>query len=147
MSRTGFRALLLVYIACFVVSLIAVFMPADFSDQLAEAYYAEPQVWLARNESLLFAVGVVSLCAFAFGLWGLFRFKRWGRTLSFYSTVAGLILLPFMGPDLSSSFESTIAEISAMTWGAILAVAYFSPLGDLFDKPAAGITDTFRESA
>lgn len=66
------------------------------------------------------------------GLIGIFLFKRWGRTLSLYSTALGFIIVPFLGPSASSGLSYALDEASFTLWGAVLALAYFSPISELF---------------
>lgn len=63
---------------------------------------------------------------------GLLFFKPWARPMALYSTLFGFISYSFLSPELSSPVASALTEASAMTWGAILALAYYSPLRENF---------------
>ena len=71
------------------------------------------------------------------GVVGIFLFKRWGRALSLYSTALGFLLVPFIGPGVYSGLTSALDEVSFTLWGAVLAMAYFSPLAERFRSDAA----------
>lgn len=73
--------------------------------------------------------------AFLAGIIGLLFFRRWARSLSLWATVAGLAIYPMFGPSLSSAWAIALAEASATLWGAVLALAFFSPLADRFARP------------
>jgi len=66
------------------------------------------------------------------GLVGLFRFKAWGRTVSLYATPAALVVEACAGATLSSGVENALLGAASMLWGAVLALAYFSPVRSRF---------------
>lgn len=67
---------------------------------------------------------------------GLFFFKPWARTLALYSTLIGFALYLFLGPSVCSALASALTEASYLAFGAVLAVAYYSPLSTHFvSKP------------
>ncbi|WP_310446982.1 hypothetical protein [Thiobacillus sp.] len=63
---------------------------------------------------------------------GLLFFKRWARSMALYSTVLGLAVYFFFGSSLSSAIGSALTDASSMVWGAVLALAYYSPLSERF---------------
>lgn len=132
MSQKYFRALILLYVALLVAGAIAAFIPG-YSQELSEALDNEPASPILDNLWLMFGLLVpFALAAFA-GTFGLYMFKSWGRSLSLYSTLAGLILFPFFGPTLYSGLESSLFEASTLVWGAILALSYYSAVSGSFD--------------
>jgi len=133
MTDTNYRKLLLIYLVVTTAAIAASAFPA-YSEALETALEKEPVTWLWRNTWA--AVGLYSslVIAWLIGLVGLFRFRRWGRSLSLYSTVAGLIAAPLAGPSLSSGLESGLYEASAYAWGGILALSYFSPVSARFER-------------
>jgi len=134
MSDTRYRQLLFLYVALVVAAVAAMFVPGGYSAELADAFANEPDAWLMRSFWLQLAILAPLLVAWIFGLVGLFFFKWWGRTLSTYSTIAGLLVYPFMSPSLSSGLESTLFEAHTLLWGALLALAYFSPVSVRFGR-------------
>jgi hypothetical protein len=130
MSKTKFRLLLLLSVATTLAAIGAFFIPGGYSQELADAYANEPEPWLFRNMWLTLAVIIPLLAVGIASFIGLFFFKRWGRTASFYTTIIALGISLFCGPVLSSALESTLFEASTLSWGAILALAYFSPVAD-----------------
>ena len=108
----------------------AAFVPGGYSQALADAYAQEPEPWFIRNVWLGLAFALPLLAAIVAGLVGLFFFRRWGRTVSFYSTIVSLCLYSLSGPEIYSPLENVLFEVSSLLWGAILALAYYSPIAD-----------------
>ena len=132
MSATRYRQLLILYFAIFLAAIALAFFPGGYSSGLAEAYAEEPDTWLMQGTWLPLIVLSVLFVPWLVALVGLFRFKRWGRSLALYSTILSLLIYPFVGADLSSGLESALYETHATLWGAILAIAYFSPISARF---------------
>ncbi len=76
--------------------------------------------------------GLAAAAAIA-GIVGLLLFRPWGRRMSLVATAVLLVTYPFLGVVVASAPASTAYERSSMLWGAVLAMAYFSPLGARFD--------------
>jgi hypothetical protein len=136
MNKQYFRRLILLYIVVIVASLVAAFTPGGYSQALSDAIDNEPSTWLVETLwGLVMLVVPLAIAAVA-GIYGLYQFRRWGRTLSLYSTGAGLLLYPFMGPNVSGGVETALFEASTLMWGALLALAYYSPIASEFSEPA-----------
>lgn len=133
MTETRFRKLLWTYIALSAAAIIAAAFPS-YSDQLQAAVHRESNSWLWHNDWAAGAVFGAFAVAWVVGLVGLFRFRPWGRSISLYSTLAGLAVYPFLGNSLSSAWEDVFYESSMMLWGAILALAYYSPVSARFGR-------------
>jgi hypothetical protein len=127
-SDSRFRWLLVLYVIVTLGAIGAIFVPGGYSQQLADAFSQEPELLLFNNEWLTLAVALSLLAAMITGLIGLYFFKRWGRSVSLYSTILGLIMYLFSGPEIYSALESVLFEVSSLLWGAILALAYYSPV-------------------
>jgi hypothetical protein len=98
---------------------------------LARAAEAEPlhpvfDHWWFTGLLICWAAVVVTSAA------GLLFFKRWGRTLSLWSTAVGFAFYSVMGTGAYSGLSSAFTEASSLLWGAALAVAFFSPLQERF---------------
>lgn len=134
MTSAKFRLLILLHLALIAGGIAAVFLPGGYSQELADAYANEPTPWLTDGSWLSIAVVGGLIIVWLAGLVGLFLFKRWGRTLSLYSTAAEFLIYPFQGPSLSSALEATFFEASILVWGAVLALAYFSSVSERFRR-------------
>ena len=133
MTDARFRQLLWIYVAVMVASLIAMFFP-DYSETLAAAYANEPYPWLMQQAWICWTVIGGFAAASLAGLVGLFYFKRWARSLSLYSTLAGYLFAPLIGSSLYSGLESALSDGSSVLWGAVLALSYFSPVSQRFGR-------------
>lgn len=63
---------------------------------------------------------------------GLLKFKRWGRNLAIITTLAGLIFAALAGPSEFEGWEWALLSLDGMIWGAVLALAYWSPIHEEF---------------
>lgn len=129
MTDIRFQQALWLYVILIALAAIAAIYPAH-STSLAAAYEAETAAWSASWQviSLLMAF----IVAVIVGLVGLFKYKARGRSLSLYTTLAGLAISPFLGSSLSSGLETSLSEAATMLWGVILALSYFSPVSKRF---------------
>jgi hypothetical protein len=135
-SPRNFRRLILLYVALIVAEIaVAAFAPTGYSQALSEAFDTEPPPALVDNLGLLLAVGLPLAAAAMAGIIGLYMFKAWGRLLSLVSTIGGLIVIAFTGPALYSAAEYLLWEASALVWGAVLALSYYSPVATHFERP------------
>ncbi|XAI96780.1 hypothetical protein [Synechococcus phage Ssp-JY39] len=73
------------------------------------------------------ALVLVSLVA----LW---RFARWARSLAIFTTLIGLVMLAFSGLKEVSAAAFAGYHLASYTWGAILAVAYWTPISGHFRR-------------
>jgi hypothetical protein len=134
MSDNRYRQLLILYVALVAAAFVSAILPSTYSQELANAYASEPRTWLMQGFWRPLAVLVPLLAAWLVGLVGLFRFSRWGRAFALYFTIAGLFVYPFMGPALSAALDSTLVEAHTILWGAVLALAYYSPVSVRFER-------------
>lgn len=135
MTDIRFRCLIILSALLFLAVMLAGWFPPGYSDQLAQAYENEPMPWLNADGEpsvALMAVALASLVVMIAGYVGLFLFKPWGRWLSLYSSVIGLAFYPLGGAMLLSPLEALLTDASMMVWGAVLAIAYFSPVAARF---------------
>ena len=143
MSKSKFRILIFLHIALTVAGIAVSFIPNMYSPALALAYDNEPTTWLAIydnepigwltvSEWLVLAIGVPLLLLSILGIFGLYFFKQWGRTVSLYTTISFVLVAPFFGASVASSLESSLLDSASLIWGAILALAYYSPVSSFF---------------
>lgn len=132
MTPTIFRGLVVLSVLLSIASAtIDALLPSLLPHALSQAYenvplpaMAETPLWLVLLVPWL-GVAMVSTV-------GLFFFKGWARLLSFLSTTFGFALYPLLGITLSSGWSSALSDASWVTWGAVLALAYYSPLSGRF---------------
>ena len=132
-----FRRLIWVYVGMFALTLLAglVYIGDGFSPLLQAAYDSEPNFltelpyWGLISVLVVLAVAVVAVMA---SLVGLYRFRRWGRTLALWNTIGVLPVLAMTGPILSTGLESMFREIATLLWGGMLALSWYGPVGAAF---------------
>lgn len=135
MTALRFRLLLSLYITlCIGQILAAYFCSSLLPPELGAVSDSEPS-WFTTNLPLTFAIIAPLAVATLAGLAGMFLFKAWARTFSLYATLAGICLTPFLGASVMSWLDSTLWECAGLLWGAILALAYYSPLSNRFSAP------------
>jgi hypothetical protein len=135
-SRENFHRLILLYVALILADIaVAVFAPTGYSEALSHAFENEPQPILLDNLGLMLAIALPIAVSAIAGIVGLYLFKAWARPLSLVSTIAGSIVLVFTGPALYGAAEYMLWEASTLLWGAILALAYYSPVAIHFERP------------
>lgn len=92
------------------------------------------------------AAGLGAVFAFSYlilfiaGFVGMYMLRCWGRNLSFVITVLfpliGVVFTVVTGPVESSMPSSAVSprllELSTVVWGAVLALAYYSPVSKEF---------------
>ena len=86
------------------------------------------------NGEIVLAVVDVTFVVFAVVLTvGLFRFRRWAKTLLPMNFILGLVLIPINGPSVESGWASSLFYLGSLVDGIILALVYFSPLREFFE--------------
>lgn len=134
MSTTIFRSLvassILLIIAAGIVDWI---FPSLVPESLILALEKESELSFLENYPLIsLTIFLPWLMAVLASTIGLCFFKHWARALALYSTLIGFALYPFLGPSVCSALASALTEASSLVLGAVLAVAYYSPLSDRF---------------
>lgn len=66
---------------------------------------------------------------------GLFCFQNWARHLFLTLNVTGFIRVALGGIAVSPGFDAMLTNVLAVMDGAILALAYISPLSEYFERP------------
>ncbi len=138
MSTTHFRLLIVLSaVSAAGSAAVALLLPELIPQSVAHALENEPLHSIFDDlifSTLLFVSFAVVAVASTVGL---FFFRRWARSVSLYVTILGFGLYPFLGPTVISPWSGALSDASFMLWGAILAIAYFSPLRDRFSPQPA----------
>ena len=134
MSPTAFRSLVVVSILLIVAAgVIDALCPSLISPSVTSAIEKEAATTLIETHPFIsLAVLLPWLVAVLASTVGLLFFKRWARSMALYSTLLGFVFYSFFGPNLSSGVASALTDASSMAWGAVLALAYYSPLSERF---------------
>jgi hypothetical protein len=89
---------------------------------------------LTAYDLIEMAVGLAFLGLAAATTVGLFRFKRWARRLFLVLTLFGFVPILAMGPTVETGAATALAEAATLLSGIILALIYWSPVRDRFEK-------------
>src|SRR5262249_41139492 len=79
------------------------------------------------TETVLFIVSVVDSV-------GLFHFRRWARTLLVPLYVIATLLLPTNAVYIQTGWTRMLLSISTVFGGMIIAMVFFSPLAEVFER-------------
>ena len=79
-------------------------------------------------------VALIWLVIWLVSLYFLYKFKKNGKQLYFFTFVLGIILSLLMGASAQSSISYVLDALSWANSGAILTLLYFSPIKKEFDK-------------
>ena len=79
-------------------------------------------------------VGLIYLVIWLVSLYFLYKFKKNGKQLYFFTFIFGAILSLLMGASAQSSISYVVDGLSWANSGAILALLYFSPIKKEFEK-------------
>ena len=134
MSPTYFRGIVITsLVLTAAASVIDWLFPSLISQALTDALHNEPPYEFIETQPFLaLAVFLPWILAAVASTIGLLFFKRWARVVALYSTLIGLAFYPFFGATVSSALASALSEASFLLWGAVLALAYFSPISERF---------------
>lgn len=135
MTAYRFRLLLCLH---FILE-IALFVASRYSSNIISpamqaALEAEPVHWSAGNLALTLSVSLSLFISSMAGLIGMLMFKSWGRTLSLVTTVAFMTVMFVPETAVMSWLDYVLTQLLSMLWGAILALAYFSPVSSQFSS-------------
>ena len=135
MAASHFRALL---IASLIFSALGAVIDTVFPGLLPEPFSKALQL---QDEAIagpwvyaLLALALLLLAALVASVVGLYLFRPWSRPLAVGMTIVAVVLVPFFGAVAESGIASAAMELSSLLWGAVLAVAYFSPLAETFKR-------------
>ena len=128
----------LLVIGSLVLAIAAGVCDIFWSDPITEkisnyAYEIDPGM---QDENLVYfgAFAVFSLLLAAASIIGLLMFKNWGRHLYLAGFFLYIPLYPFMGVTVSSGLSQVFYDLSMIASGSILALIYFSPVAQYFQK-------------
>lgn len=123
------------------------FVPSLLPTVLGDAYEAYA---IADAPAMSYVLALAGLALVLFigsvvGTIGLLLFKPWGRPLSLWSSVLGMLSYPFLGAVVYSGWANMLTETSMLFWGAALAMAYFAEIKVRFEPSFANNADIKRE--
>ena len=134
MTRKNFRILLVLSWLLVIAGVMASFITEKTLPPELQSYLERVENAPLTNSEIVLAVVDIAFIVFAVVLTvGLFRFRRWAKTLLPISYVLGLALIPGDGPYVESGWASFLFFLGSLVDGIILALVYFSPLREFFE--------------
>jgi hypothetical protein len=148
MTKTRFRAIYTLSMCLAIASLATSCagessLPPQLQEYLANLASTEP----SAVEWALLAMVVPFLVACIVSFVGMLRFKSWSRPLTVATTAIGTLLLPFFGPTVEPSVSTSLNYASSMLYGAVVALAYYSPAAVWFQEQPARAKPLQRTSS
>jgi phosphoglycerol transferase MdoB-like AlkP superfamily enzyme len=115
---------------------VALLTEPSLPEPLRDWVQAEAEVEPTAGFLVLTGFGFLMVVALVVSNIGLFFFWRFARPLYLVTTLAPVLLLPAFGPDVSSGWAAMFDDLGMILSGIIIALIYWSPLRDLFERPA-----------
>ena len=79
------------------------------------------------------SVGLAIFCAYVVASIGLFFFRNWARWLFVFLALSGPVYAALSGMVVQTPFEALLGGLVGILDGAILALAFLSPIASLFN--------------
>ena len=132
MSVRFFRGLILAHLAALCIFSILFAFDHGVSQALLDAYLQSVPTWWMGESKLAISLLLAAVAVMIAGYVGLWLFKSWSRTLCLSTTFLGCVLTAMLGPSLYGGLSAAFYDASTLLWGAVLALAYTSPIAHRF---------------
>jgi len=137
-SKVFLRTLIVAEISLGAISVVVSLLTESALPEPLRAFVkAEAEAEMTVGPMIMIATTIPLVILFFLSSIGLFFFWRPARIVYLIATVAGLLLTPFFGPYVDLGWATAFDEAAILVSGVILSLIYFSPLKDLYEKPAA----------
>jgi len=92
------------------------------------------QLGVSPFQLIVFCIDVVLIFVCAINSIGLFRFRKWAKTLVVPLYVIAIALIPTNPVYIQTSWTHMVFSIGYIIEGMIIAMTFFSPLAEVFDR-------------
>ena len=135
-TKSQFRVLLTLYIVALVASTVAGFLDSRLLPQpLLDYQQSQHGVPPKTAEIVVGLLGFPGVIAWLVSIVGLYRFWPCARWLNVAAWIYVLVLTIFSpGEVMSNEVASALSHCSTLLAGAVIAIVYFSPAADWFQK-------------
>lgn len=107
-------------------------LPSLIPEALSSAVVAsEPETSSLQLAAIILG-GLVLLFFWLLACYGLYSFRSWAPRLALGVSVISLAVYPLLGVSVVSGWAMVFADMANTAWGAVLALAYLSPLKEAF---------------
>lgn len=136
LCKRSLRILIVVDLILIVISgIVSIVGEAWLPEQLQAFEQARAEADATTSDWVLMIVGVPLVIAVLMSFIGLLVFWHPARPLYFATLVAAALLTPFGGSYVTPGWAQAIDGVSSIVSGVLLAVIYFSPLRELYNRP------------
>lgn len=134
-TKTSLRLLIIAEVVLGIGSVVAYYL-GETSLPEALRFFESEKFDDTAGPALIIVLGLMVLLLLALIVaWiGLFVFWQPARLLYLVTTVLALLLMPFFGPYVETGLSYTLTEAASIVAGIILALVYFSPLKELYER-------------
>ena len=135
MIRT-FRSLVVLAVLLLACSPLIDILAPSFVAAIVHGHNQDDTSGLVGSLSGRVATGLslAALGCFVSAAIGLFRLRRWGRSLALLFCGLALIAFSALGEIIYSGVAFATVQASAAVWGGVVVMAYFSELSGHFQK-------------
>lgn len=135
LTRRRYRQLVLAWVAIVAIDIAVSLggLGSAHSPLLAAAYDSEPSRFQRMPLPLLALELLVAGGLLLAATVGLYRCRHWGRVLGLWCAALTLPWMAWSGPLLYTGLEAGLDSLQATLWGALLALAWYGPVGAVFD--------------
>ncbi|WP_217523153.1 hypothetical protein [Vibrio metschnikovii] len=138
---TLFRVILISGLVTSIVGIIAGFSLSETLPPILQEYLLQAEKKEVSNFEMVFLL-VASLALLALlvllpvSTAGLWKFKRWARTLYIVISIVFIPLSIFVGPIVMNSWEAMFNEIAILLEGILIAMIFMGPISEKFKHVA-----------
>jgi hypothetical protein len=138
-TKNQFRLLLTLSIVAWVLSTAASFLNSRLLPQpLLDYQQSQHGVRPKAGELVIMLLGIPGVIGAVISVVGLYQFRPFGRWLNVAAWAYLLVWMCFSpGPVLCNAVSASFSDCSILLAGAVLAVVFFSPAADWFQKKQA----------
>ena len=129
MTPAGYRALIAVSI---LLGLAGGALDVLVPSLLPQAFTTAMEVEDPFASPVLLQVTLVAAVATLAAVIGLWLFRPWAPRWALLTSVLGMPICVLQGANAFSGWSMMLVDLSSMTWGAVLALTFFSPLRGRF---------------
>lgn len=134
-AETGFRVVIASSVAAGVVGIIVmVLSEASLPFELQRYMSRQSAGPISTRDLIMLVIWVPAMVLSLIAAIGMFFFWRPARTLALIGTLLALAAVPFSSPIVATGIATLFNEISSISWGMVLALAYWSPVAQHFGK-------------
>jgi len=124
------RTLIIGATACYLIWFFLPFLASDLEQKIG-AYSGHGALLPVNHPAYPWIWMVIWLVAAV----GVYLFQNWGRFLYLALTILGPVLAPFSGYVIQPALDTAFSNANLILDGAVLAVAFLSPVSKLFKNP------------